>query len=50
MTVTSPWEIVSWIGAICVGILIVAITAAMVAALIRQKPTKGKSTRIYTGK
>ena len=42
----NPWEIVSWIGAICVGILIIAITVAMIAAMIKSKPTPSKSTRI----
>ena len=45
MTDFSPWIIVSWIGAICVGVLIIAITAATVAALLNSKPTKGKFTR-----
>lgn len=33
----NPWEIVSWIGAIAVAILITIITAAMAVALIRGK-------------
>jgi len=40
----NPWDIVSWIGAASVGILIIVFTISVIAALAK-KP-KGKSTRI----
>ena len=40
----NPWEIVSWIGAASVGILIIVFTISITVALAK-KP-KGKTTRI----
>lgn len=40
--VMNPWEIVGWIGAVCVAVLIVAITVAIVVGLVRA-PGAGKS-------
>ena len=50
----NPWTIVSWIGAVCVAVLIIAITVSIITSVIKNaltpKTTKSDVTNIYTGK
>lgn len=38
----NPWEIVSNLGAACVGVLIIVMTVVLIKALILAKPNKEK--------
>lgn len=42
----NPWDITAWIGAICLSIVIIAITGAIVAGLIKGNRGKGTNNRI----
>ena len=45
----NPWEIVSWIGAACVGILIGTLTVSLVISMVRStvRPRRTSSENIY---
>ncbi|MEO7018332.1 MAG: hypothetical protein ABI067_17630 [Leifsonia sp.] len=50
----NPWTIVSWIGAVCVAILVIALTVSIVISVTKTalapKTTKQDATNIFTGK
>jgi hypothetical protein len=50
----NPWTIVSWIGAICVALLILAVTVSILVNVIRgsvkAKPPRAHITNVFNSK
>lgn len=42
----NPWEIVSWVGAVCVAVVIVVATGVVVRNMVKSKPAEQKPRRI----
>lgn len=40
----GPWELLAWVGAVCLCVLFIAITVAVVVQLVRPNRTARKTT------